>query len=144
MPVTDELNISIFKAEDDYYFNHSCNFWYAVDDNGTIIGSIGLKKINLHDAEIKKFFVSKSYRGKGVARKLLHTLLKAAVKHRFTYLYLGTVDTLHAAQRFYGKYDFSRINSSDLPSDFIKCELDTVFFKVKIKELQTRLAAQME
>jgi len=144
LPITDELNISILKAEDDYYFNHSCNFWYAVDDAGTIIGSIGLKKINRHDAEIKKFFVSKAYRGKAVARKLLHVLLKAAVKHKFTYLYLGTVDILHAALRFYEKYDFTRINAADLPAEFIKCELDNVFFKVQTKALQAKLAAQME
>jgi len=144
IPVTEDLNIGILKAEEEYYFNHSCNFWYAVDDAGTIIGSIGLKKINQHDAEIKKFFVSKAYRGKSVARKLLHTLVKAAVKHRFTCLYLGTVDILHAAQRFYEKNGFTRINASDLPADFIKCELDSVFFKVKTKDLQIKLASQVE
>lgn len=88
--------------------------------------------------------MSKAYRGKSVARKLLQTLVKAAVKHKFTYLYLGTVDILHAAQRFYEKNGFSRINSSDLPSDFIKCELDSVFFKVKTKDLQAKLATQVE
>lgn len=144
IPVTDELNIGILKAEDEYYYNHSCNFWYAVDDAGKVIGSIGLKKINQHDAEIKKFFVTKSYRGKGVSKKLLYTLLTSAMKHRFTHLYLGTVDILHAAKRFYEKNGFICIDSSKLPSEFIKCELDTVFFKGKTKELLTRLSAQME
>lgn len=144
IPVTDDINIGILKAEDEYYFNRSCNFWYAVDDTGTVIGSIGLKKINKHDAEIKKFFVSKSYRGKGVSRKLLYTLLTAAMKHRFSHLYLGTVDILHAAKRFYEKNGFIRIDARRVPSEFIKCELDTVFFKGKTKELQARLAAQME
>lgn len=144
LPITDDINMSILKAEDDYYFNRSYNFWYAVDAAGTIIGSIGLKKINQHDAEIKKFFVSKPYRGKTVARKLFATLVKAAVKHNFKYLYLGTVDSLHAAQRFYEKNGFTRIVSSGLPSDFIKCELDTVFYKVKTKELQARLVSQVE
>jgi len=109
-----------------------------------IIGSIGLKKIDARHAEIKKFFVKESYRGKGVARKLLYSLLKSAAKHRFIYLYLGTVDVLHAAQRFYSKYGFLRIKQSDLPNGFIKCELDTVFFKVTTKELQTKLAEQMD
>jgi DNA-binding MarR family transcriptional regulator/GNAT superfamily N-acetyltransferase len=144
IPITDDINIGILKAEDEYYFNRSYNFWYAVDDAGTIIGSIGLKKINLHDAEIKKFFVSKSYRGKGVARKLFSTLLAAAIKHRFNHLYLGTVDVLQSAKRFYEKNGFICIDSSKLPSKFIKCELDTVFFKGKTKELQAKLAAQME
>lgn len=144
LPITDELNMGILKAEEEYYFNHSYNFWYAVDDIGTVIGSIGLKRINQHDAEIKKFFVSKPYRGKGVSRKLFYTLLTAAMKHRFKHLYLGTVDILHAAKRFYEKNGFVCIDSSTLPSNFIKCELDTIYFKGQTKELQARIAAQME
>jgi DNA-binding MarR family transcriptional regulator/N-acetylglutamate synthase-like GNAT family acetyltransferase len=144
LPITDDINICVLKAEDEFYFNNSYNFWYAVDETGTIIGSIGLKKINAHHGEIKKFFVSKQYRGKCVARKLLYTLLKSAAKHRLTSLFLGTVDVLHAAHRFYQKYGFVRINPSDLPSGFYKCKLDSVFFTVKTKEIQMKLAEQME
>lgn len=144
IPVTEEINIGILKAENEYYFNHSCNFWYAVDDEGKIIGSIGLKKINKHDGEIKKFFVAKSYRGKGVARRLLSTLLTAAVKHRFSHLYLGTVDVLHAAKRFYEKSGFVRIPAAKLPAEFIKCELDTLFFKSNTGELQAKLSKSIQ
>ncbi len=136
IPVTDDINIGILKAEDEYCFNHSCNFWYAVDANGTIIGSIGLKKINKVDAEMKKFFVSKAYRGKGVAKKLFSTLISAAAKHKFKNIYLGTVDTLQAARRFYEKSGFISIDVSGLPAEFIKCDLDTVFYSGKIKDLQ--------
>ena len=144
LPITDEINACVLKAEEEFYFNKSYNFWYAADDEGTIIGSIGLKRIDAQHAEIKKFFVRNAYRGKGVARKLLYSLLKSAAKHRFTYLYLGTVDTLHAAQRFYDKYGFTRINASDLPANFVRCELDTVFYKIKTNELQAKLAEQMD
>lgn len=144
LPITDKINTCITKAEEEFYFNKSYNFWYAVDDIGTIIGSIGLKKIDDNNAELKKFFVHVKYRGKGVARKLLYSLLKAAIKHRFKYLYLGTVDILDAAQRFYKKYGFSRIKEAELPTDFSKCELDTLFFRAKIKELQDKIESQME
>jgi DNA-binding MarR family transcriptional regulator/N-acetylglutamate synthase-like GNAT family acetyltransferase len=144
IPITDEINAGILRAEDEYYFNRSCNFWYAVDDNGAIIGCIGLKKINQHDAEIKKFFVAQAYRGKGVSKKLFHVLLTAAMKHEFNHLYLGTVDILHAAKRFYEKYGFTCIAASRLPPEFIKCELDTLFFKGQIKELRAALAAKIE
>lgn len=144
LPITEELNIGVLKAEEEFYFNNSYNFWYAVDGAGKIIGSIGLKRVDNQNAEIKKFFVDIKYRGKGVARKLFNSLLKAASKHRFKYLYLGTVDTLHAAQRFYEKYGFTRFVEADLPSGFDKSPLDTVFFKVKIKELEEKLASQME
>lgn len=144
LPITNEINACILKAENNFYFNKSYNFWYAINKDGAIIGSIGLKKINNDSAEIKKLFVNKKYRGKGVSRKLLNSLVKAASKHQFKYLYLGTVDILHAAQRFYEKHRFLRIAEEDLPLEFSKCSLDKIFYKVKIKDLKDSLSSQME
>ncbi|MDP1723930.1 MAG: GNAT family N-acetyltransferase [Alphaproteobacteria bacterium] len=136
LPITDDINACILKAEEDFYYNNSYNFWYAVDNNGIIIGSIGLKKIDNHRGEIKKFFVEQQYRKKGVAQKLMATLVKAAHKHHFDELYLGTVDTLQAAQSFYKKYGFSQITAQQLPLGFNICPVDTVFFKSNVKDLQ--------
>ena len=144
LPVTDEINVCILKAESEFYFNNSYNFWYAVDDNGEIIGCIGLKKIDSKNGEIKKFFVKATYRGKGVSRKLLQTLIKSALKHHFNYLCLGTVASLHGAQRFYDKYGFARIDEKNLPSNFDKCPLDSVFFKAKVSDINNKLEVQVE
>jgi DNA-binding MarR family transcriptional regulator/N-acetylglutamate synthase-like GNAT family acetyltransferase len=133
IPITDDINAGILKAEEEYYFNQSYNFWYAVDNTGNMIGSIGLKKIDDHTGELKKFFVHQNYRGKGLAKKLLATLFKAAHKHQFKYLYLGTVDILKAAHRFYEKSGFTRITENKLPANFSKCRLDTLFFKLTLK-----------
>ncbi len=138
IPITDEINLCVLRAEADFYYGQSYNFWYATDDKGRIIGSIGLKKVDNQHAEVKKFFVTKEYRGKGVAQKLLETLLKAASKHQFDFLVLGTVDTLKAAHRFYNKYGFELIEQKNLPGKFDVCHLDTVFFKANVKELATQ------
>ncbi len=135
IPITEETNAGILKAENEYYYNHSCNFWYALNHAGEIIGSIGLKKIDETNAEIKKFFVHQQYRGKEVAQKLMSTLIKSALKHRFTTLYLGTVSVLLAAQHFYKKYGFSQIDEHDLPAKFSKCALDNVFFKLNCSKV---------
>lgn len=140
LPITDGLNACVLRAEEDFYYHNSTHFWYAVDAQGAIIGSIGLKKINEQMAEIKKFFVRKNYRGKGVSSKLMATLMKVAAKDKFEVLYLGTVSTLHSAHGFYKKYGFTQIQKEELPSDFIIGPLDTVFFKVTVKGLQQRLA----
>lgn len=140
LAITDEINSCILKAENIYYYHQSYNFWYAVDDSGTVIGSIGLKKIDAHHAEIKKFFVHLNYRGKGVSQKLMQTLIKSALKHRFKYLYLGTVKSLQAAHRFYEKYGFSRISEKNLPSQFEICPLDTVFYTADCKMLLERIS----
>lgn len=135
LPITDDINLCILKADEEFYYNKSYNFWYAVDHQGTVMGSIGLKKLDDHTGEIKKFFVAQSYRGKGVASKLMATLIKAALKHKFSELYLGTVGSLHAAHGFYKKYGFTQIAKADLPPTFSIGPLDTVFFKVKLEDL---------
>lgn len=143
LPITSDLNSGILKAEPEYYYNNSSNFWYAVDDNGKIVGSIGLKKINNTAAELKKFFVAANYRGRGISQKLLQVLIKTAIKHQFKYLYLGTVSKLQAANNFYEKYGFNKISANQLPPQFEKCFLDNVFFKVKCKDLESILLNQI-
>lgn len=133
--VPDEINVGILRAEEEYYYHQSYNFWYALDEKGEVIGSIGLKKIDKDNAEIKKFFVTREYRGKGVAQKLMAALLKAALKHRFDRLYLGSVDQLHGALNFYRKYAFTEVSQKDLPSNFDLCPIDTVFFASKVEDL---------
>lgn len=139
LTISQDLNSCILKAEDEFYFNQSYNFWYAINNSGKVIGSIGLKKIDSRQAELKKFFVDAHYRGKNVGRKLLASLLKSALKHQFKFLYLGAVSSSHVAQHFYEKYSFSRINKKELPKGFISCELDTFFYKANIKDLQNTL-----
>lgn len=135
IPVTKEINACILRAEEDFYYNNSYNFWYAVNDKGQVIGCIGLKRLGGTNGEVKKLFVEKSYRGKGVAQKLMETLLKAAQKHNFTHLWLGTVDVLTQAHRFYEKYNFVRIKENELPEGFEKCPFDTYFYTRKLGDV---------
>jgi len=135
IPITKETNLGVLKAEDEFYYHNSYNFWYAVNKEGKILGSIGLKKINNQYGEIKKLFVIKEYRSKGVAQKLMNTLLKAASKHKFEFLILGTIDKLHAALKFYSKYKFTPICKNDLPKGFEMNSLDNLFFRKEIEKI---------
>ncbi|KTD32094.1 IAA acetyltransferase/MarR transcriptional regulatory protein [Legionella moravica] len=139
IPVTADINISILKAEDNYYFNNSCNFWYAVDAQGTIIGSIGLKKINNEQGELKKFFLTPEYRGLGIASLLLRTLIKNSLKHGFKELFLGTVEQLQAAQKFYERHGFQAIKKESLPGQFVVCPVDTLFYRGETKKIEQLL-----
>lgn len=132
IPITKDINAGILKAENEYYYHNSYNFWYAVNDEGKILGSIGLKKINEQCGEIKKFFVVVEYRSKGVAQKLMNTLLKAASKHQFEALILGTTDKFHAAHKFYAKCGFVPIGKQELPREFETNPFDSLFFRKRI------------
>jgi len=134
IPITKETNAGVLKAEEEFYYNNSYNFWYAVNEEGKILGSIGLKKISNQYGQIKKLFVIKDYRSKGVAQKLMNTLLKAASKHKLEFLVLGTVDKFHAAHKFYIKSGFIPINRKDLPSGFEVNSFDNLFFKREVEE----------
>lgn len=138
IPVSDDVNACVHRAEEEFYYNSSYNFWYAVDDEGAIIGCIGLKKIDSKNAELKKLFVAKQYRGKGVAQKLLEALLKAAGKHGFKKVWLGTVAKLASAQQFYNKCGFQRVAENELPKGFQKCHLDTLFFSAPVATLRVQ------
>jgi len=135
IPVTDEVNACILRAEEDFYYNNTSNFWYAVDGEGNVIGCVGLKRLDAENGELKKYFVDQRFRGRGVAQKLMATLLKAALKHGFKQLWLGTVENLAAAHRFYMKCGFKRIDEKELPVGFVKCHLDTLFFKGAVDAL---------
>ena len=140
LPITDDINFGILRAEEEYYYNNSYNFWYTTDADGVIMGSIGLKKIDDQNGEIKKFFITQAYRSKNVAPKLMTALIKAALKHGFDVLYLGTTDKFKAAHRFYEKYGFARITEQELPSGFEICSVDTVFFKGSVEDLHHKLS----
>ncbi|MFN7039458.1 MAG: GNAT family N-acetyltransferase [Alphaproteobacteria bacterium] len=137
--INDEINSCILKAEEHFHYNNECNFWYATNADAEIIGSIGLKKIDENKAEIKKFFVKQEYRGYGVAQKLFSKLVLVAEKHKFNSLYLGTVDKLKAAQRFYEKRGFMKISKNILPKNFEICPVDTVFFHGLIENVKATL-----
>jgi DNA-binding MarR family transcriptional regulator/N-acetylglutamate synthase-like GNAT family acetyltransferase len=137
--ITPDINAPVLRAEESFYYHNTCNFWYAVDEQGSIIGSIGLRKINETQGEVKKFFLIPEYRGLGIAQLLLQTLVKSALKHGFVELFLGTVEQLQAAQRFYEKVGFKVVNKGSLPRQFELCHLDTRFYQGNSKQIEEQL-----
>src|SRR6185436_5623668 len=110
----DLLNISQF------YQSKSGNFWCAINPYEEIIGTIALIDIGDRMGVIRKMFVRLDCRGtkRNVAKDLLDVLENWARKKQFTKLYLGTVDKLKAAQRFYYKNDYKTIDPYLLPNSF--------------------------
>lgn len=133
--VDNQTNACIISAEDDFYYNNSSNFFYATDQKGRVVGSIGLKKIDNKNAELKKFFVTKEFRRQGLGNALFERLITAANKHDFRNIYLGSIDILDIAQNFYKRHGFKRIPKADLPKKFDTNPLDNVFFGAKLSEI---------
>ena len=139
LTVTPETNMSIFRAEEYYYYKRTCNFWYAVDREGAIIGCIGLKILNDQQAEIRNLFIAADYRGLGVAQFLLQHLVKSSLKHGFQFLFIATTDQLPASRPFFLKCGFQEIKVAVLPKQFSVGPMDTDFYFIHTTNLEKNL-----
>ena len=123
----DLLNIPTF------YQQGNGNFWVAKHE-GNVVGTIALIDCGENIGTIRKMFVKKEFRGKefGIAQRLLDLLLDVAKESKMTDVYLGTIERLQAAIRFYERNGFTLIAKENLPSVFPLMAVDTHFFEKKV------------
>jgi N-acetylglutamate synthase-like GNAT family acetyltransferase len=109
-------------------------YWVALSED-KVVGTVGVNN-GVNYAVLKRMFLKKEFRGKekGIAQKLLQTALNWCHEKGIETLYLGTVERFEAAQRFYRKNGFSKIDASELPQDFANNPIDTLFYKLVLKE----------
>jgi len=108
-------------------------FWVAEAD-GKVVGTIGLKDFGGGQAALRKMFVATAARGReaGVAAALLATLLDHARASGIADIYLGTIERLQAAIRFYEKNRFALIPADDLPATYPRMAVDTHFYHLRL------------
>ena len=119
----------------DFYQVGSGGFWVALEKakgNECVVGCIALKDIDNNQTALRKMFVAQSHRGKkaGVAASLLKTLLDHAKAQGVLEIYLGTTKQFLAAHRFYEKNGFELVDEKNLPSAFLRMDVDTRFYKI--------------
>lgn len=107
--------------------------WVALYEN-ELVGTIGLLNIDDNSSVLKNMFVKKEFRGKKhkTAELLLTKLIHWLTEQGKSTIYLGTMNQFKAAQKFYEKHKFIRINKNELPENFICNPIDDVFYKKQI------------
>lgn len=82
-------------------------FW-TVWDEGTLIGCGAIKELDSEHAEVKSMRTSSSYRGKGIASKLLQHILGEAKQRGYRRLSLetGSMPFFKPARTLYEKFGF--------------------------------------
>lgn len=110
-------------------------YWIAFYQN-ELIGTIGMLNIDKNVSVLKNMFVKKEFRGENhsTAKLLLNTAIQWSNDQSKSVIYLGTMNQFKAAQRFYEKNGFIKINKGQLPNNFIFNPIDDLFYK---KELIT-------
>lgn len=108
-------------------------YWIAEKDN-LVIGTIGIIRLQNKNAILKSMFVKREYRGKehGVSSLLLQTAIIWSKKEKIENIFLGTMTQFEAAQKFYEKNGFHRIDRTQLPLDFVHNPIDDIFYKIEI------------
>lgn len=129
IPITIADQPDLLTIETFYQINRG-EFWCALTETGRVVGTIALIDVGEDFGTIRKMFVHADYRGRelAVATVLLQTLEAHATAGGMKTLYLGTIDILIAAQRFYIKNGYELINADDLPETFPRMRLDNRFF----------------
>ena len=135
VPVTLEGQPDLLDIETSYHKTGG-GFWGAVCQ-GELLGTIALISIGKQSGAIRKMFVKKEFRGKdlGVAQQLFSNLVRHCEVNNINQLYLGTVDILKAAHRFYERNGFHRVNKELLPANFPVMMGENVYYSLKFKNI---------
>jgi len=128
VPITVEDQPDLLDIEG-YYIRPGGGFWGAFMD-GELIGTIALINAGHNTGVIRKMFVKKEFRGKEhkIAQQLIERLIAFSRDKGLKHLYLGSVDQMKAAHRFYERNGFNRIAAEELPAHFPRMALDTIFY----------------
>lgn len=118
-----------------HYIHTGGNFWIARDGE-KLVGTIALLDMGGGIGVLRKMFVHPAYRGapQRVGQHLLDVLLGWARARHFRHLYLGTVDLLVAAQRFYEKNGFRLIPEETLPDPIVRIKMpdDNLYYAMEL------------
>jgi uncharacterized protein (DUF952 family)/N-acetylglutamate synthase-like GNAT family acetyltransferase len=117
-----------------FYQQAGGNFWVATQGH-EIVGTIALLNIANGQGVIRKMFVHSGHRGAalGVAQQLLDILVAWCETKQIDEIFLGTIDTMKAAHRFYEKNGFYSIEKEKLPSTFPIMKVDNRFYQCALR-----------
>lgn len=114
------------------YNTEGNKYWVAENDKGKITGGVGIGKLDGTEdvCELQKMYCLSEVRGTGVSHKLIGIALKYA-KRYYSKCYLETLENMKAAQKFYEKYGFEKINEPLVKTEHFACD---IFYVRELKQ----------
>ena len=123
-----QFSEEILNFENSEYCMGNNKLWVAMED-GEIIGTTGIIEVSENAALLKKVYVKKAHRGKGIAQKLLNLCLEYAKKLGYDYVFLETYHRLERAKAFYSKNGFLEYDDG-----YERIQGDEVRYKLNLKD----------
>jgi putative acetyltransferase len=88
------------------YFEKGGTFYVLQEKDGSIVGAYGLYPIDSQTCELRKMYLNRSYRGKGLGKSLMESALSKAGQLGFKRMTLETASVLKEAIALYKSYGF--------------------------------------
>ncbi len=101
------------------YFGCHGYFWVWKTEDGEIIASVAIARVDDTICELRKMYLSRQERGKGIGKMLLETAIEKAKELGYSTMILKTNSKLDTAIDVYRKYGFEHIpiTESDKKAD---------------------------
>lgn len=96
------------------YFKRGGVFYVLEDKPGSIIGAYGLHPVDETTCELRKMYLTKAFRGKGLGKLLLEDALTKARQMGFEKVTLETASVLAEAIGLYKSYGFTEYQPGHL------------------------------
>ncbi len=113
---------------ENYNGNKAC-FW-VFENNSIIIACIAINAIDSKNAELKRFYIDKSYRGKGIADELYNEVINWCKENKKIFLHLKTDVNFTRAINFYKRKGFL-LQKTEHKNDYLE-PYSVHFYKNKI------------
>ena len=112
----------------DFYNNIGDNFvvFYCLFDQDKLIGTVALKKLDENTVELKAMYLDRSYRGKGLGRRLMNKIVDEAKRLGYKSIVLDSMSQYKDALRLYERTGFQnteRYNDNLYADVFMKLNL---------------------
>ena len=112
----------------DFYNNIGDNFvvFYCLFDQDKLIGTVALKKLDENTVELKAMYLDRSYRGKGLGRRLMNKIVDEAKRLGYESIVLDSMSQYKDALRLYERTGFKnteRYNDNLYADVFMKLDL---------------------
>lgn len=104
------------------YAKEGCAYWVVEDEQGSIAGGSGIGPLTEEVCELQKMYLLPHARGTGVAQQLMQLCLEFA-KKQYKKCYLETFGNMLAANRFYQKNGFVKLDAPYLQTEHFSCDV---------------------
>ena len=106
------------------YNKKGYKYWVVENEEGKVVGGCGIGKLEGTDevCELQKMYCLKNARGTGAAHELMKLALDFAKKY-YKKCYIETLSNMVAANKFYKKYGFKKLDKPYVQTEHYACDV---------------------